>query len=109
MSSERPSKEDSTRDKITRSFEKLSRLWRPPVSSPMNVNSVPDNYIAETDAWYVFHSCICNVIKLLVIGRTHRSANIAQEYRSTLQTSIETIATPRPHMPFPPLSVGGTR
>ena len=109
MSSERPSKGDSTRDKITRSFGKLSRLWRPAVSSPMNMNSVPDNYIAKTDAGYVFQSCMCNVTKLLVIGRTHRSANTTQEYRSALQTSLETFTTPRAPTPFPSLSVGGTR
>ena len=89
MSSERPSKEGSTRDKIARSFGKLSRLLRPAVSLSMNMNSGPDKYIAETDAGYVFQSCMHNVTKLLVIGRTDRST----EYRSILQT--ETSTTPR--------------
>ena len=93
MSSERPS---STKDKIARSFGKLSRLWRPEVSSPMNMDSSPDSYIAKTDAGYVFQPCMYNVTKLLVIGsRTDRSA----KYRSTLQTRIETFTTPTPPMP----------
>ena len=84
MSSERPS---SNRDKIARSFGKLSRLWRPEVSSPINMDSSPDSYIAKTDTGYLFQSCM---VQWLVIGsRTDRSA----KYRSTLQTSIETFIT----------------
>ena len=90
MSSERPS---STKDKIARSFGKLSRLWRPEVSSPMNMDSSPDSYIAKTDTGYVFQSCMYDITELLGIGsRTDRSAK-------TLQASIETFTTPTPPMP----------
>ena len=58
MSSERPSKEASTRDKIAQSFGELSHLLRPAVSSPMNMNSSPDNCIAKSDAGYVFKSIL---------------------------------------------------
>ena len=110
MSSGRPSKEGSIRDKIARSLGKLSRLWRPAVSSPTNMKSSPDNYIAKTDAGYVFQSYMMyNITKLLIIARTGRSANTTQEYRSISRTNIETFMTPRLPTPFPSLSVGGTR
>ena len=108
MSSERPSKEGSTRDKIAQSFRKLSCLWHLAVSLPMNMNSSPDNNITKTDPGYLFQSYMMhNLTKLSIIPRTDWSANTTQEYRSILQTRIETSMTPRLHMLFPSLSVGG--
>ena len=54
MSNESPSKGGGTKDKITRSIGKISRLLRPAVSSSTNLNSSPDDDIAKTDAGYVF-------------------------------------------------------
>ena len=92
MSSERAAKGRIT-DKIGRSFGNLSRLWRPPASSSMDLNSSSDNYI---DAGYIYFTPMCNVAKSLVIGRTDRAVNTTQDYGSptTLMTpSFTTLFT----------------
>ena len=58
----------------------------------------------------IFRSGMWNVTKSLVIGRTDRSANTTQEYRSTSPISVGTLMTLRSPAPFTSsLSVDGTR
>ena len=62
MSNERSPKGRIT-DKVARSFGKLSHLLRRSVSSSKNINlnSSSENYIAKTDAQYVYFNLECRM------------------------------------------------